>query len=129
MRKSLIQWLVITILVLINPSIIRGETENTKLYKSGNYHFHFKYPSTYSLREGSSGAFIQLLMPKQHMLGFQILDLRILVDDCFHSDSQARQPCDTLLGVMMFKAKTLCAADGSDGTAYCVKLGSDHSFR
>ncbi len=121
MRKSLIQWLVITIFIFtVNPSVTYGEIENTKLYKSGNYHFYFRYPSTYSLREGSAGAFIQLIMPKQRTLTFQIHNVRELIDFCFHSDSKPLQPCDTLLGVMMFQAKTLCAADGSDGTAYCL---------
>jgi len=121
LRKSLIQWLVITVSVFaINLPVTHAEVENTKLYISGKYRFHFKYPSTYLLREGPTGAFVQLLMPKQRSLTFQVHNVRELIDFCSHGDPQPRQPCDTLLGVMMFHAKTLCAADGSDGTAYCL---------
>lgn len=124
MKKLLTQWVSLGILFFaINPSVGYGEMLNAKVYRSGNYHFRFEYPSNYSLREGSAGTFIELLLPKQNMLLFQIHDFRTLVDDCSHFGDQTLQPCDTLSCVTAFKAISHCDADSDDGTAYC--LGED----
>jgi hypothetical protein len=112
----------LTLVLVINFLVTASSSEGKKTYSNSEYRFTFDYPSSCDFKRLGKWSFDLLS-------GGKILLRGNVADDTFKIFINESKPQrDIFISFSRERAKTVCGADGPDGSSYCQKIKSERAY-